>query len=75
MPFRDARLLIADANRPAYLRRGVAQFTRSVFRDDDADFNLDIYDVDGNREVPLQNLGAPNWLPVHDHVSSPIQVS
>ena len=28
----------------------------------------------GNPESPLQNLGASNWLPIHDHATSPIQV-
>ena len=75
MPFWDARQLIAHTQGDtAHLRRGIAQFTRSVFRDDNDDLNLDIYDENGDPESPLQNLGAANWLPVHDHVTSPLQV-
>jgi hypothetical protein len=42
MPFRDARKLISTpASGPQHVRRGIAPFSRSVFRDNDEDLSLD----------------------------------
>jgi hypothetical protein len=74
MPFRDARTLIASPlSGPTDLRRGIAHFTRSTYRDSDDEYNLDNWDAEGNPEPDLGNCGAESWLPAHDHVSSPIQ--
>ena len=74
MPFRDARTLITTSTSgPMSLRRGIATYTRSEFRDAIEDYNLDHFDVHGNPESPFSDLGAPAFLPVHDHIGSPIQ--
>jgi hypothetical protein len=74
MPFRDARTLITTATSgPMSLRRGIATCSRSEFRDATEDYNLDHFDVNGDPESPFSDLGAPAFLPVHDHASSPIQ--
>jgi hypothetical protein len=75
MPFRDARKLISTpASGPQQVRRGIAPFSRSVFRDFDEDMSLDNWDSPDNPESPLCDLGAAAWLPVNDSVASPIQV-
>ena len=76
MPFRDARALVTTPTSPsALLRRGMGSFTRSMFRDlENEEYNLDIWDSHLNPEPPLCEVGAAAWLPVYDHVGSPIQV-
>ena len=73
MPFRDARHQLDHLTGVTHhLRRGVAQFSRSVLRDEDADFNLDSWAT--TLQAGIDHTFVGDWHPVCDPLLSPLHI-